>query len=103
MTPFWKEERQGYNIYQDKRNIDFLPWTPLYPYNISAFEDWKCEVEENCKCKFVKRRDKKDQKKEILVDYYQCNRSGQFKTRRTGKRRRRARGMCNNISVTIEV
>jgi hypothetical protein len=20
MTPFWKEERQGYNIYQNKRN-----------------------------------------------------------------------------------
>ena len=28
MTPFWKEERQSYNIYQDKRNIDFLSWTP---------------------------------------------------------------------------
>ena len=37
MTPFWKEERWGYNIYQDKRNIDFLPWTPPYTLKLPTF------------------------------------------------------------------
>ena len=31
MTQFWKEERWGYNIYQNKRNWKILAWTPLYP------------------------------------------------------------------------
>ena len=25
MTPFWKDERYGYNIYQNKRNLRFWP------------------------------------------------------------------------------
>ena len=29
MTPFWKEERWGYNIYQNKRKLKFWPRPPI--------------------------------------------------------------------------
>ena len=32
MTTFWKEERQGYNIYQNEQNLFFWAGPPLYPY-----------------------------------------------------------------------
>ena len=28
MSPFWKLENQGYNIYQNRKNYKFWPWTP---------------------------------------------------------------------------
>ena len=31
MTPFWKEERWGYNIYQNEQKQFFWPIGPLYP------------------------------------------------------------------------
>ena len=34
MTPFWKEERLVYSIYQNKQNLSFLAGPPsLYPYD----------------------------------------------------------------------
>ena len=30
MTPIWKEERWGYNIYQNEQNQFFGGWTPPY-------------------------------------------------------------------------
>ena len=31
MTPFWKEGRYGYNIYQNEQKLNFLVWTPPIP------------------------------------------------------------------------
>ena len=33
MTPFWKEERQGYNTYQNEEKQFFLALTPPYTLN----------------------------------------------------------------------
>ena len=33
MTPFWKEERYGYNIYQNEQKHIFLALTPPIPLN----------------------------------------------------------------------
>ena len=31
VSPFWKLDIQGYNIYQIKKNKEFRPWTPSIP------------------------------------------------------------------------
>ena len=34
MTPFWKEERWGYNIYQNEQNLFFLAGPPPIPLSL---------------------------------------------------------------------
>ena len=35
MTPFWKKERWGYNIYQNKQNLFFEGWNCPYTLKVA--------------------------------------------------------------------
>ena len=56
---------------------------------ILEFEDWKEALEEKECCSFVKAT---GGKKPRNVQYYQCNRGGEYKSKASGKRRQKSQG-----------
>ena len=60
---------------------------------IIEFESWKDEVEERHHCSFVRNKGSVKNSNCETVTMFQCNRSGIFKSKRTGKRRSKSSGM----------
>ncbi|CAH3198945.1 unnamed protein product [Porites evermanni] len=67
----------------------------IHLQNVKEFESWKAEVEENEGCSFVKvTGSKKHLSTGQKVEYFQCNRGGSYRPRRSGKRRQKSQGSC---------
>ncbi|CAH3020775.1 unnamed protein product [Porites evermanni] len=58
------------------------------PFQTTKFESWKAEVEEKEGCSF------KHLSTGQKVEYFQCNRGGSYRPRRSGKRRQKSQGRC---------
>ncbi|XP_057298313.1 uncharacterized protein LOC130629197 isoform X2 [Hydractinia symbiolongicarpus] len=60
----------------------------------SAFQTWKDDTETSNHCSFVILSGKVKNKQNEAQQYYQCNRCGQYKPNRKGKRRVKMSGTC---------
>ncbi|XP_057295892.1 uncharacterized protein LOC130624321 isoform X2 [Hydractinia symbiolongicarpus] len=70
-----------------------------------AFQTWKDDTETSNHCSFVILSGKVKNKQNEAQQYYQCNRCGQHKPNRKGKRRVKMSGTCKierNCTSTIK-